>query len=71
MKFLPFDRMWERVEVARQDSDTSLFFHLMYFGEMLRFRHLWSGHCDWCPRTSLFFGVLGPTFTATSQGGTA
>ena len=35
MKFLPFDRMWERVEVARQDSDTSLFFHLMYFGEML------------------------------------
>jgi hypothetical protein len=35
MKFLPFDRMWERVEVARQDSDTSLFLNLMYFGEML------------------------------------
>lgn len=35
MAFLPFDRMWERVEVARQDSDPSLFLHLMYFGEML------------------------------------
>lgn len=35
MAFLPFDRMWQRVELARQDSDTSLFFHLMYFGELV------------------------------------
>jgi hypothetical protein len=35
MTFLPFDRMWERVQVARQDSDTSLFLQLMYFGEMV------------------------------------
>lgn len=35
MTFLPFDRMWERVHVARQDSDTSLFLQLMYFGEMV------------------------------------
>lgn len=33
--FLPFDRMWERVSVAREDSDTSLFFSLMYLGEMM------------------------------------
>ena len=35
MKFLPIDRMIERVEIARQDSDMSLFMNLMYFGEML------------------------------------
>lgn len=35
MTFLPFDRMWERVTITRQDSDTALFFQLMYFGELL------------------------------------
>ena len=35
MNFLPIDRMWERVAVARQDSDTSLCLQLLYFGEML------------------------------------
>ena len=32
---LPISRMWERVEIARQDSDTSLFWQLMSFGEMI------------------------------------
>jgi hypothetical protein len=32
---LPMKRMWDRVEIARQDSDTALFFHLLYAGEML------------------------------------
>jgi len=32
---LPMQKMWERIEVARQDSDTTLFFHLLYAGEML------------------------------------
>ncbi|MBW4444355.1 MAG: hypothetical protein KME10_24680 [Plectolyngbya sp. WJT66-NPBG17] len=27
--------MWDRIEVARQDSDTDLFFDLMYLGEMV------------------------------------
>jgi hypothetical protein len=27
--------MWERIETARSDSDTSLFLNLLYFGEML------------------------------------
>src|SRR5262249_49832418 len=27
--------MWQRVEVARSESDTALFFDLMYLGEML------------------------------------
>jgi hypothetical protein len=35
MGFKPLDKMWERVEVAREDSDTSLFLHLLYLGEML------------------------------------
>jgi len=35
MGMLPLDRMWERVEIARQDSDTSLFFSLLYCGEMV------------------------------------
>ncbi len=35
MTFVPVERMWERVQVCRQDSDTSLFLHLLYFGEML------------------------------------
>jgi hypothetical protein len=32
---IPIERMWERVEVARQDSDTALFLHLMYAAEQL------------------------------------
>ncbi len=35
MGMLPIDRMWERVEVARQDSDTSLGLTLLYYGEMI------------------------------------
>jgi hypothetical protein len=35
MSFKPIDKMWERVEVARQDSDVSLFLNLLYLGEML------------------------------------
>jgi len=31
----PTERMWERVEIARQDSDTALFMHLMYAAEQL------------------------------------
>ena len=31
----PLARMWERVEIARQDSDTALFLHLMYAAELL------------------------------------
>lgn len=34
-RFLPLARGWERVEIARQDSDTSLFMYLMYLGEMM------------------------------------
>ena len=32
---IPIDRMWERVEIARQDSDTALFLALLYCGEMI------------------------------------
>lgn len=35
MGLIPIDKMWERVEITRQDSDTSLFLTLMYFGEMV------------------------------------
>lgn len=35
MGMMPVDRMWERVEIARQDSDTSLFLALLYQGEMI------------------------------------
>lgn len=35
MSFLPFDRMWYRVSIAREESDTSLFVNLLYFGEMI------------------------------------
>jgi hypothetical protein len=35
MGMLPIDKMWERVEIARQDSDTTLFLTLLYFGEMI------------------------------------
>jgi len=32
---VPLAKMWDRVEIARQDSDTALFLHLMYAGEMV------------------------------------
>lgn len=32
---VPLDRMWQRVEVTRTDSDTALFYDLLYLGEML------------------------------------
>jgi|KBSSwiStaDraftv2_1062776.scaffolds.fasta_scaffold49775_4 hypothetical protein len=35
MGMIPIDRMWERVEIARQDSDTALFLALLYCGEMI------------------------------------
>lgn len=35
MSFLPIDKMIERVNIARDDSDLSLFMNLMYLGEML------------------------------------
>jgi hypothetical protein len=35
MRFIPLDRMLERVEIGRDDSDLSLFMNLMYLGEML------------------------------------
>jgi len=35
MNCLPVQKMWERIEVARQESDSALFFHLLYLGEML------------------------------------
>jgi hypothetical protein len=33
--FLPFEKMAARVEIARSDSDTALFYDLMLFGEMV------------------------------------
>lgn len=35
MDFLPFNRMWQRIEVDRQDSNTTLGLSLLYFGEMV------------------------------------
>jgi hypothetical protein len=35
MGMLPIDRMWERVNISRQDSDTALFLDLLYCGEMI------------------------------------
>ncbi|MFI5109046.1 MAG: hypothetical protein ACHP78_09400 [Terriglobales bacterium] len=35
MAVSPIEKMWERIQVARQDSDTSLFDSLMLFGEMV------------------------------------
>jgi NB-ARC domain len=35
MEFLPFRRMIERVARAGEDSDTSLFLELMYYGELI------------------------------------
>jgi hypothetical protein len=31
----PMEMMWRRVELARNDADTTLFLHLLYAGEML------------------------------------
>ena len=35
MKFRPIDLMWDRVEVSREESDTSLFLSLLYLGELI------------------------------------
>ena len=35
MSILPIKRMWERVDLARNDSDTTLFIHLLYASEMI------------------------------------
>jgi hypothetical protein len=35
MPFLPLTRMWDRIEIGRQASDTDLFMYLMYAGELL------------------------------------
>ena len=35
MLLAPIELMRNRMEVARQDSDTSLFLHLLYYGEMM------------------------------------
>jgi hypothetical protein len=35
MKFLPFEKMWDRINIDRQDSDTTLGLSLLYFGEMI------------------------------------
>src|SRR5690606_2002529 len=34
MAFLPFDRMRQRLERDREDSDTSFWWSLLYFGEL-------------------------------------
>ncbi len=35
MMFLPFSKMWERINIEKQDSDTAFFYVLLYAGEML------------------------------------
>jgi NB-ARC domain-containing protein len=35
MGFVPIDKMWERVDRARESSDADLFNHLMYLSEMV------------------------------------
>lgn len=35
MTFLPFEKMWDRIKIDRQDSDTTLGLSLLYFGEMV------------------------------------
>ena len=35
MGFIPLDNMCRRIDVTRQESDTALFYDLMYWGEML------------------------------------
>lgn len=34
-RFLPVDRMWQRVEIGKAESDTACFHDLMYLGELL------------------------------------
>ncbi len=33
--FMPVERMWRRVDIAKSESDTTYFHDLTYFGEML------------------------------------
>jgi hypothetical protein len=35
MKFVPIDKMWERIEVAKEDSDSLAFMTLLYCAEAL------------------------------------
>jgi len=35
MTFMPIDKLKQRLDIAREDSDTSLFLNLLYLGEML------------------------------------
>jgi hypothetical protein len=35
MRFIPIDRMWERTEVGKQDSDSLAFMSLLYCGEVI------------------------------------
>jgi NB-ARC domain/Tetratricopeptide repeat len=35
MEFVPLSRMWERVEISKQNNDDAVFSSLMYLGEML------------------------------------
>ena len=35
MSFQPFKKMQDRVAIAKEDSDSSYFFDLLYFGEMI------------------------------------
>jgi hypothetical protein len=35
MDFLPFDRMWDRLKTSRQDSDVTLAYDLLLFGELV------------------------------------
>lgn len=35
MTFLPFEKMWDQIEIARDDNDMSLFMNLTYMAEML------------------------------------
>ena len=35
MKFLPFDRMWEKVEIQQQTGDDTEFYSLMYLGQFM------------------------------------
>src|SRR5688500_7132448 len=35
MSLLPFDRMTARLEIDRADSDVTLFYSLLFYGEML------------------------------------
>lgn len=73
MDFIPFQLMQKRLEVARQESDTAFFFHLLYFGEMVvkltaaglvaaivddRDRHRYQHLYSWFAQTGLVSGLL-------------